>query len=166
MTSTTKKKAKAEPWWKNELGSMEKMNVKRAFVDYVLDNDLLGKIIPKTMPTYKAVLPYLALLEPKWKAVSAEDINIDKYLAHKAYTSTLRNLISFTHDLDNLIQEEQTRRNQLNLASDDENDGDIDQDASQQLFQESPQKSLTKPYTPAFNTDDTEQESANSSLEN
>ena len=72
---------------------------------YIIDTDPKRKPPKDTITTYKAVLPYVAKLIPKWKAVTAANFNTAQYVAHSTYADTIRNTINSKEELNRLLDE-------------------------------------------------------------
>ena len=90
-------------WEEEEPSVDDKAGFKRALVLYIMENNLKDDTPAATMDTYKAVLPYLSNIVPKWNTVKTNELNPLKHKAHQSYMDTIRNTLKSRKQLKTLL---------------------------------------------------------------
>ena len=93
-------------WMKKQPKEYEKVMFGQALANYIVNERQPDDPYPKpNAATYKAVLPYLQKLNPKWEVVTSTNFSMHQYEMHKSYGDTLRSLLESEKKLAKMVDE-------------------------------------------------------------
>lgn len=105
MTRQPMIKKKLPKFFDREATDEEKLQFKRALVNYIAHGDGGGKIPQANQDTYIAVLADMAHLDSRWGKVNATNFNTGRYKMHYSFSTTLCNCIRSKVQLKRMIEE-------------------------------------------------------------
>lgn len=104
--SNKRNKKKNIKWYEKPPTEDEKHDFKRALVNFIVDPENAISGTPNAnISTYKAVIPYLAQLNPKWRSVDPSHFSTSKHAMFEGFTGTLRNLLTSKVQLAHMLRE-------------------------------------------------------------
>ena len=93
MTGQPRTKKKLPKFFDRAATDEEKLQFKRALVNYIAYGEGGGQIPQANQETYIDVLPDMARLDSKWSKVNDTNFNTGRYKMHLSFSTTLCNCI-------------------------------------------------------------------------
>ena len=93
-------------WFKMKASEQDKMLFRQALANHIAFNIADDEEYPKSnVETFKAVLPEIQKLIPRWSAVTNENFSTHKWEMHKSYADVLRSLLDTDKKLKQMVSE-------------------------------------------------------------